>query len=82
MEATYKDKKEIEPIIGLINDFEDFFVKIEKRKEQLEELKENIMIYEDVEFMKSIKRADEDVKKGRIKICRNSSDRKKLFESL
>jgi len=82
MEEIYKDKKEIEPIIGLINDFEDFFVKIEKRKEQLEELKENIMIYEDVEFMKSIKRADEDVKKGRIKICGNSSDRKKLFESL
>jgi len=40
------------------------------------------MIYEDVEFMKSIKRADEDVKKWRIKICGNYFDRKKLFESL
>ncbi len=36
MEAIYLGKKEIEPIIGLINDFEDFFVKIDKRKEQLE----------------------------------------------
>ena len=74
--------KQIEPIIGLIDDFEEFINKMEKRKEQLEELKDELLIYRDVEFMESLKRADEDVNAGRVTRCNTADERRKLFESL
>ena len=74
--------KQIEPIIGLIDDFEEFINKMEKRKEQLEELKDDLLIYTDPEFLESLKRAEEDVKAGRIKVCKTSKERRELFNSL
>jgi len=74
--------KQIEPIIGLIDDFEEFINKMEKRKEQLEELKDDLLIYTDPEFLESLKRAEEDVKAGRITVCKTSKERRELFNSL
>ncbi len=69
-------------LIDLISDFEDFINKIDKRKEELEMLKDDLLIYSDPEFMKSIKKGISEAESGDTIKCKGLQDRKKLFESL
>ena len=70
------------PLAGMIEDFDSFFEKLEKRKEELDEIRDDILIYGDPAFLESIRRADEDAAAGRVKRCRNASEISRLFESL
>lgn len=69
-------------LIGLISDFEDFINKIDKRKEELEMLKDDLLIYSDPEFMESIRKGMSEAESGDTIKCKGLRDRKKLFESL
>jgi len=69
-------------LLDLISDFEDFITKIERRKEELELLKDDLLIYSDPEFMESIKKGIIEAQNGDTVKCKNFQDRKKLFESL
>ncbi|MFQ6061669.1 MAG: hypothetical protein ACE5J9_00615 [Methanosarcinales archaeon] len=48
--------------------FEKFIDKLNKRKEELEELKDDLLIYNDPEFMESIKRGLKDLEKKKKKL--------------
>ncbi len=69
-------------LIGLISDFEEFIDKLEKRKEELEMLKDDLLIYGDPEFMASIKKGISEAESGDTVKCKDIKERKKLFESL
>ncbi len=69
-------------LLDLISDFEDFINKLEKRKEELEMLKDDLLIYSDTVFMESIKKGIEDAESGNTVKCENRIEREKLFESL
>ena len=69
-------------LLDLISDFEDFINKLEKRKEELEVLKDDLLIYSDPGFMESIKKGIDDAESGNTVKCEDRIDRKKLFESL
>jgi len=56
-------------ILEIIEDFEDFITKLEKRKDELEELKDELLIYSDSEFMESIRRGHEEAEKGETVKC-------------
>ena len=70
------------PLAGMIEDFDSFFEKLEKRKEALDEIRDEILIYGDPAFLESIRRADEDAAAGKVSRCRNASEISRLFESL
>jgi len=81
--------KELEPLIGAISDIEDFLRnasklvgRMEERREGLEGLKDELLIYGDEEFMQGLRRAEEDIKAGRITRCDTPTERRKLFDSL
>ncbi len=69
-------------LIDLISDFEEFISKLEKRKEDLEMLKDDLLIYSDPEFMKSIKKGISEAESGYTVKCEDIQERKKLFDSL
>jgi len=69
-------------LLDLISDFEEFITKIERRKEELQLLKDDLLIYSDPEFMESIKKGINEAQSGKTVKCKNIQDRKKLFESL
>lgn len=69
-------------LIDLISDFEDFINKLEKRKEELELLKDDLLIYSDPEFMESIKKGINEAESGCTAKCEGIQERKKLFDSL
>ncbi|MDI6886544.1 MAG: hypothetical protein QMD22_09465 [archaeon] len=69
-------------ILSIIEDFEEFIGKLERRREELEELKDELLIYSDSEFMESIRRGLEEVEKGETVKCENESEMDKLFKSL
>jgi len=69
-------------LLDLISDFEDFITKLERRKEELELLKDDLLIYSDPEFMESIKKGISEAQSGDTVKCKNFQERKKLFESL
>jgi len=56
--------------------------KFEKRKERLEELKDEILVYNDEESKDSINRGLKYLKEGRFKRCESSGNIKKLFEGI
>ena len=70
------------PLVGMMEDFEAFFERLEKRKEELDEIRDELLIYGDPAFLESIRRADADAAAGRVKRCRNASEISRLFESL
>ena len=43
-------------ILNIIEDFEEFIGKLERRREELEDFKDELLIYSDSEFMESIRR--------------------------
>jgi len=53
-----------------------------KVKEELEVLKDDLLIYSDPVFMESIKKGIVDAESGNTVKCKDRTDRKKLFESL
>ena len=69
-------------LLDLIYDFEDFITKLERRKEELELLKDDLLIYSDPEFMESIKKGISEAQSGHTVKCKNIREMKKLFESL
>ena len=69
-------------LVEIINDIEEFIERLEKKKQALEELKDELLIYSDEEFMKSVERGLEDLKEGRFKRCTDLNEVKNLFESL
>ena len=56
--------------------------KLERRREELEELKDELLLYNDTEFMESIKRGREELKKGETITCEDEVEMDKLFKSL
>ena len=56
-------------MLDIIRDIEEFIEKLEKRKEELEMLEGELLIYADEEFMESIKRGLKDLEDGRFKRC-------------
>ena len=69
-------------IIDIIEDFEEFIEKLEKRKGELEELKDYLLIYRDEEFLESIQRGRRDFKERRSRKCRDLGEVKSLFREL
>ncbi len=69
-------------LIDLISDFEDFISKLEKRKVELELLKDDLLIYSDPEFMESIRKGISEDESGYTVKCKDSQERKKLFDSI
>jgi hypothetical protein len=61
---------------------EEFIGKLEKRKEELEELKDELLIYSDKEFIESISRGLKDLEEGRFKRCDNLDDINTTFDEL
>jgi len=61
---------------------EEFLSKLESRREELEELKDELMIYSDPEFMESIRRGLEEVRKGETVRCESEDEMDRLFKSL
>ena len=70
------------PFLEMVDDFETFLDKLEKRREQLEEVRDELLIYSNPEFMESLRRADEDSKAGRVTHCKDMKEVEKLFKSL
>ncbi len=70
------------PIISTITDIELFIDKLEKRKNDLEELKDEILIYNDEKFIKSMDKGLKDLGDGKFKRCQNLGEVKKLFDEL
>lgn len=69
-------------ILDIINDFDEFIDELTIRKDELRELKDGLLIYNDPEFMKSIKNGCEEAKYGAIVVCKDMEEMKNLFESL
>jgi predicted translin family RNA/ssDNA-binding protein len=69
-------------ILNIIGDFEEFMSKLESRREELEKLKDELMIFNDPEFMESIERGLEEVKKGETVRCDSEDEMDRLFKSL
>ncbi len=69
-------------LIDIVRDIEEFIEKLEKRRGELEELKDELLIYSDEEFMESIKRGLKDLEEGRFKRCESLEDIDELFEEL
>jgi hypothetical protein len=69
-------------ILSIIGDFEEFLRKLESRRAELEELKDELMIYSDPEFMESIRRGLEEAKKGETIRCESEDEIDRLFKSL
>ena len=81
-ESLKTESLDFRPLIMTINDIELFIDRMEKRKGDLEELKDDILIYSDREFMDSLKRAEEDVKEGRVKQFKDKKEFDEYFEKL
>ena len=66
-------------ILDLINDFEEFIDRLAMRKD---ELKDELSVYNDPKFMKSIKTGLKDAEEGAVVKCKDVEEVKNLFESL
>jgi len=55
--------------------------KINQMESMLEELKRGLFVF-DKEFQESIKRGEQDIKEGRVTICKTEKDLDKFFASL
>lgn len=69
-------------MLDIIEDIENFIRQLEKRRGELEELKDEILIFSDAEFIDSIQRGLSDLEQGRSKVCSNLEEVKKLFEDI
>ena len=69
-------------ILDIINDFEEFIDRLAMRKDELRELKDELLIYNDPAFMKSIKTGLKEAEEGAVVKCEDAGEVKTLFESL
>jgi len=77
MDAVYENT-----ILDLINDFDEFIDRLAMRKDELRELKDELLIYNDPAFMKSIKTGLKEAEEGAVIKCEDVEEVKNLFESL
>jgi len=66
-------------ILDMINDFEEFIDRLAIRKNELED---ELLIYNDPAFMKSIKTGLKEAEEGAVVKCKDVEEVKTLFESL
>ena len=69
-------------ILDMINDFEEFIDRLAMRKNELRELKDELLIYNDPVFLKSIKTGLKEAEDGAVVKCGDVEEVKNLFESL
>ena len=69
-------------ILDMINDFEEFIDRLAVRKNEFGELKDELLIYNDPAFMKSIKTGLKAAEEGAVVKCEDVEEVKTLFESL
>ena len=69
-------------LLELISDFEDFIDRLEKRKADLEELKDELLIYSDPEFMESIEIGLRESEIGDTVRCDDLKAISELFDSV
>ena len=69
-------------LLDLISDFETFMDKLEKRKKGLHELKDELLIYSDQEFMKSIEKGLQEAEIGATVSCDSQTAVKELFDTI
>lgn len=69
-------------LIDIVRDIEEFIEKLERRKGELEELKDELLIYSDEEFIESIMSGLKDLEEGRFKRCESLEEINELFERL
>nr|QNO44556.1 hypothetical protein OHNFDOKE_00005 [Methanosarcinales archaeon ANME-2c ERB4]QNO44964.1 hypothetical protein ABJGDBBG_00002 [Methanosarcinales archaeon ANME-2c ERB4]QNO45009.1 hypothetical protein BPECEDMP_00005 [Methanosarcinales archaeon ANME-2c ERB4] len=77
MDAVYENT-----MLDIINDFEKFIDKLPMRKDELKELKDELLIYNDPAFMKSIKTGIKESEEGTVVKCKDMDEVKNLFKSL
>jgi len=77
MDALYENT-----ILDIISDFEEFIDRLAMRKNELRELKDELLIYNDPEFMKSIKTGLKEAEEGEVVKCGDMGEVKDLFKSL
>ena len=59
----------------------NYIKKINQMESMLEELKQGLFVF-DKEFQESIKRGEQDIKGGRVTVCKTEKDLDKFFASL
>jgi|GEM_PF-1825340 predicted nuclease with TOPRIM domain len=69
-------------LVDIVNDITEFIEELERRKEELEELRDELLIYDDEEFIESIKRGLKDLDEGKFKRCGDLNEIKAIFEEL
>jgi len=62
-------------------DVEVYIRKINQMESMLEELKRGLFAF-DKEFQESVKRGEQDIKEGKVTICKTEKDLDKFFASL
>ena len=66
----------------ITNNFEEFIDRLTMRKDELRELKDRLLIYNDPAFMESIKTGIKEAEEGAVVKCEDAGGVKTLFESL
>lgn len=69
-------------LVDIVNDITEFIERLERRKEEFEELKDELLVYSDEEFIESIKRGLKDLEGGKFKRCESLDEVKAVFEEL
>lgn len=69
-------------ILSVIGDVEEFLDRLESRREALEELKDELLIYSDIEFMDSIRRGLSEADRGETIKCESEEEMDRLFKSI
>ena len=68
-------------IRDMINDFEEFIDRLAMRTDELIELKDDLLIYNDPAFMNSIKTGLKEAEEGTVAKCDDVEEAKSMFES-
>ena len=69
-------------ILDIINDFEEFIDRLAMKKNELRELKDELLIYNDPAFMKSIKTGLKEAEEGAVVKCEDVKEVRNFFKSL
>jgi len=69
-------------LLSVIEDFEEFLDRLESRREALEELKDELLIFSDREFMDSIRQGLADLDKRETIKCESEEEMDRFFHSI
>ena len=75
-----KTKKKI--LLNFQKDFTSFRQLVEEKSKNLEEELEELLILNNKDLIESMKRADEDIKAGRVTTCKTDKEIDNFFDSL